>query len=109
MVKVLSKEECTLDYVDGAIKANPLVILYFSAEWCGPCKAVANTIQSCSENYPEVDILKIDAEDGALIAKEHRVKSLPTLIFIREGECISRTNGSLSENELSQMISDMLK
>ena len=106
MLKVL---ESDVKHIDDIVENNPLLILYFYTDWCAPCKNIGSTMEKLSEEYPEILILKIDANNSLDLAKEYRVKSVPTLIFYKQGEILSSTSGSVSPAEIISLISDLIE
>jgi thioredoxin 1 len=77
----------------------------FYADWCGPCKAMAHTIESLERRYPEVKIEKIDVDKQSKKAEAYNVMSIPTYIFLNEeGEEIGREVGSKPESELEKHL-----
>ncbi len=62
-------------------------LLYFSAEWCGPCDTQSPIIDEIKEEYDdEIDVNKIDIEENEEISTKYQVRSLPTIIVLTEDE-----------------------
>lgn len=57
-----------------------------SAQWCGPCKAIAPYYESLATTYPDVLFYKVDVDDAPEIAKDQKVRAMPTFGFYRKGE-----------------------
>jgi thioredoxin 1 len=70
------------------IKENDLVVLDFSATWCGPCKVLAPQLESLSKVYPNVVFLKVDVDEFEDIASTHNVSAMPTIMFYKNGQVI---------------------
>lgn len=76
-------------------------ILYFSAKWCGPCKIVATHIEETKEklkNY--VNIQKVDIEEEQKLSEEYNIKSIPTFVFVQDGEIKSTSTGVLTQKQM---------
>ena len=78
-----------MDVGTQAITANghqypePLVMLWFSAEWCGPCKQIAPVINMIEQGYAgTVRVVKVDAEEDFELAHRLGVRAVPTLILL---------------------------
>ena len=56
-------------------------VLKFSAEWCGPCKAIAPYVKELSKEY-KIDVIEIDADEYPSICQKYNVTKLPTIIFL---------------------------
>ena len=80
-------------------------ILYFSADWCNPCKAMKPIIEKFEQDNTDVSIIKIDADDNHSIVSEYEVRSIPTFILIDENDKeIKRIRGALSESEFHLFV-----
>ncbi|XP_056639950.1 thioredoxin-2-like [Diorhabda carinulata] len=71
-----------------------LVVLDFSAAWCGPCKMIAPKLDDLVKEFPNVLILKIDVDECEEIAMEYGIKSMPTFIFLKNGQEITQFSGA---------------
>ena len=72
-------------------------ILYFSAEWCGPCKTLAPRMERLSN---QINYRKIDMDQNQELSSEFGVRNIPTLILIQDGEAINRLVGLQSEETI---------
>lgn len=92
---------------DQALEENKLILLYFSAEWCGPCKKFRPVLNDFFEKHL-ITIGKIDVDDQAEIAQKYEVSSIPTVIVVEDGKEVHRFIGALPlvklEKELEQWI-----
>lgn len=78
-------------------------ILYFTAEWCNPCKRV----RPIAEELDRDGVIKfqyIDADDNASLCKEFEIKAVPTFILIEDGKEIRRMNGAKTKEQLEEFI-----
>ena len=73
------------------------VILYFSTEWCGPCKTLAPRMERLSN---QINYRKIDVDNNQELSSEFSVRNIPTLILIQDGEAINRLVGLQSEQDI---------
>ena len=60
-----------------------LVVVDFTAAWCGPCKAIAPEVDRLSIKYPHVVFLKVDVDKVQAVAQEARVSAMPTFHFLK--------------------------
>lgn len=77
-------------------------MLYFTANWCGPCKAIAPMITNMIESG--LPILKIDIDEQSELCQQYGINSVPTFIVIENGEVISRKVGAQSKEVLIKML-----
>jgi len=72
-------------------------MLYFTAEWCGPCKQIAPKIAELADNNPSVAFVKIiadETENAQEIFNEFSVRAVPSFVFIQNGEVVEKVTGS---------------
>lgn len=73
-------------------------ILYFSADWCGPCKAMKPIIEEFEQNHSEPVIVRLDADEEFKLAQDHNVAAIPTFILLSEdGTEIRRNKGAMNK------------
>ncbi|CAH1276462.1 unnamed protein product [Diabrotica balteata] len=82
-----------------------LVVLDFSAAWCGPCKMISPKLDELATEYPNVIIVKIDVDECEDLAMEYNIKSMPTFIFLKNRQEIANFSGANYER-LKQTIED---
>ena len=79
------------------------------ATWCGPCKMLSPVIKSVSEKYAgSVKVIKVDIDKHEDFANVYAIKSIPTLLFFREGKLVKTEVGFRPENQLCKMIDQNL-
>lgn len=87
-----------------------IVLVKFSATWCMPCKMISSTIESVVSEFSSVVKFKeIDVDDYPDLAKKYKIRSVPTVILIKDGEESSRLVGSFKSNDLRKTIDDVIK
>ena len=100
-----SADQSSLDiYVKNSA---PLTVLYFTATWCGPCKAIAPTVQAFSEKYPLVNFYKIDVDLLEELTMYAGVDCMPTFQLYKNGEHINTLEGA-NAVALEEMIQNSL-
>eukprot|EP00277_Geminigera_cryophila_P012559 CAMPEP_0179453064 /NCGR_PEP_ID=MMETSP0799-20121207/36834_1 /TAXON_ID=46947 /ORGANISM="Geminigera cryophila, Strain CCMP2564" /LENGTH=136 /DNA_ID=CAMNT_0021249381 /DNA_START=58 /DNA_END=465 /DNA_ORIENTATION=- len=71
-----------------------LVVVDFTATWCGPCKAIAPTLEALADEYTHVTFVKVDVDDNNETAAACNVKSMPTFQFFKKGSLIHTVSGA---------------
>ncbi|XP_076955661.1 thioredoxin H2-like [Bidens hawaiensis] len=85
-------------------KQSPkLMVVDFSASWCGPCKMLEPFIKSLSAKYQEIDFIKIDVDELQDVAQQFGVQAMPTLVLLKQGKEIERVVGA-KKDELEKKI-----
>ncbi|AUM70537.1 thioredoxin TrxA [Pseudomonas fluorescens] len=87
------------------LKANGLVLVDYSADWCGPCKMIAPVLDEIADSYDgRVLIAKIDVDANREVAEKQRIRGVPTLMLFRDGKVADTKVGALSKSQLSAFI-----
>lgn len=83
---------------------NEVVFVDFYANWCGPCKMLAPSIEKLADEHPEVKVVKIDVDQEQTLAIQYQVQSIPTLITFKNGQPVARQLGFIPYETLESMI-----
>lgn len=95
----LSKE--TFNEVVGT---DGIVLVDFWAAWCGPCRSFAPTYERVSENHEDIVFAKVDTEAEQELAQTFGIRSIPTLMAVRDGVVLYAQPGALPEQTLEELI-----
>jgi thioredoxin 1 len=74
-------------------------ILYFSAPWCGPCKHFKPIMENVSNTIP---VRFINVDETPQLATQYGIRSVPTLIFLKNNEIIDKSIGVLTESQVKE-------
>ena len=75
------------------IKSDNLSVIKYGASWCGPCRVLAPILEGVSQKFDDVNFGEIDVDSQQEIAREQGIRSVPTIIFFKNGEIIERLVG----------------
>ena len=76
-------------------------VLKFSATWCGPCRALAQTLKDVKE------VKNIDIDSDRELAMQFGIRSVPTLVFLKDGVEVHRKSGSMSLDIYQQILNEI--
>ncbi len=81
------------------------VMVDFWAVWCGPCRMLSPTVDELAESYADkIDVVKCNVDDCQEIAMEYGIRSIPTLLFFKNGEVVDRSVGAVPRQEIVDII-----
>ena len=90
---------------DQAVNAgDDLCVVDMFATWCGPCKMLSPVVEKAAEQHPEVHFYKVDIDEEPDLAVRFKIMSVPTLLFLKRGQVVSKSIGVISSAELEQEI-----
>ncbi len=90
----------------GVLDSETPVVVDFWAEWCGPCKMIAPSLEEISEEMGDkVKIAKVNMDENPDLAAQYGVRSIPTLLMFKGGEPVAIQVGAAPKNKLSDWIS----
>ncbi|MFT6633361.1 MAG: thioredoxin 1 [Bacteriovoracaceae bacterium] len=89
------------DFDEKVLKSNKTVLVDFYADWCGPCKALAPTLDEIAKEQSETTIIvKVDVDASQDLASKYGVRGMPTMLIFKDGE----VKGTLVGNQPKQAI-----
>ena len=91
------------------LQSQGLVLVDFWAEWCGPCKAIAPTLEEISDELAgQVIIAKLDVDGNPLTPSKYNVRGIPTLILFKDGVIVDTKIGGLPKTQLIGWINTFI-
>ena len=94
---------------ESLVTDNSLVVVDFTAPWCGPCRVIAPLIDRLARDYENrATVVKVDIEQNKAIAKKFSVRSIPALLFFKDGELAETFVGKAKYEEYQEILEKYL-
>ena len=100
----------TLTFTDAAwdsdvLKSDQPVLVDFWATWCGPCRAIAPSIDALADEYAgKVKVGKLDVDNNGQTAMRYQVRGIPTLLMFKGGQVVGQMVGGASKSAIQDLI-----
>lgn len=89
--------------------SSKVVLIDFWATWCGPCRILSPTVDEIAAEYEgRVTVAKCNVDDAQDVAMKFRIRNIPTLIFLKDGELADRTVGVVSKAEIAARLDSLI-
>ncbi|MEX4028581.1 thioredoxin 1 [Haemophilus influenzae] len=93
------------DFESVIVNSNIPVLLDFWAPWCGPCKMIAPVLDELAPEFAgKVKIVKMNVDDNQATPAQFGVRSIPTLLLIKNGQVVATQVGALPKTQLANFI-----
>ena len=105
MENVMGTVEITAENFKQTIEGNDIVLLDYWAEWCGPCKAIAPTLEEVAKEYSgKLKVAKVNVDENQEIPRKYGIRGIPTLMLFKNGNIEATKVGALSKSQLMAFL-----
>ena len=93
------------NFDEALIAAQGLAMVDFWAEWCGPCRAIAPVLEELAEaSEGRVTLMKVNVDENSGLAARYDIRSIPTILFFKEGALVDRVVGAVPKTVLQTIV-----
>lgn len=90
--------------IDDYIVSNEKVFVDVWAPWCGPCKMTTPIVEEIESEFPNIKVLKVNADDDKELVESLEVSAVPTFIYYENGKEIERLVGAINKQAMLSMM-----
>ena len=99
------KEFTDSNFDSEVLQSDKLVIVDFWAEWCAPCRMIAPIVEELSVAYDgKINVGKLNVDENGETATKYGIRSIPTILFFKNGSILKQVVGIRSKAELQEII-----
>lgn len=98
--------ELTTDELTKKLDNGDKVLVDFFATWCGPCKALIPVLESISNDFAGVELIKMDVDQNMDLAMELGIRSVPTVVLFEGRKEVLRTTGANTKTFYEKVITE---
>ena len=92
------------DFEEKVVKADRPVLVDFYADWCGPCKLAEPVLDELSDEYKNVQFVKVNVDENQELSGKHGVLSIPTTILMNKGMEVGRQIGFAGKQGFEELL-----
>jgi thioredoxin 1 len=104
---ILEIDDITFDAE--VLKSDKPVLIDFWAPWCGPCRAISPLVEQLADEFGDkIKFVKCNVDDNPISPGKYGIRSIPTLMFFKDGNVVDQVIGIVAKSKLEEVINKIL-
>ncbi|MBU6419216.1 MAG: thioredoxin [Proteobacteria bacterium] len=105
----MSKAVTDATFSADVLNSSKPVLVDFWAEWCGPCRSIAPSLEALAEEYEgKLDVVKVNIDENPMAPTQYGVRGIPTLLIFKDGKVAAQQVGAAPKSVLKAWIEKSL-
>ena len=93
------------NFEEKVLNSGHVTVVDFWAQWCGPCRAIAPIIEELADEYAGTALVgKVDVDANQELAMQYSIRSIPTILILKDGEVVEKHVGAITKPALQSKI-----
>lgn len=99
----------TDNFQQEVLDSKKVALVDFWAEWCGPCRMIGPIVEEIAQEYADKALVaKCNVDDDGAVANQFGIRSIPTILFFKNGEVVDRVVGAVPKAVIKQKLDSLL-
>lgn len=103
-MNLITELQTVEEFETKVLQSTKISVVDFWAEWCGPCRMVGPEVEKLAEANEDIQVGKVNVDENGTTAASFGIRSIPTIMFFKDGEKIQQISGARQMAELQKIV-----